>query len=218
MDSTELVREADGTVTVAGRKMMIDDRRRFVPVENVKPQHRLEDEVVYTVFGHAEALSAQVSRFWQHSMDDLDGLDALLAQEYKSTRGGVKGNRTYTSFDGLRKVQIQVAERIVFGPELQIAKDKVDEWLARQIKASAISSDLTTFISHAFDVDKQGKVNQALLLRLRRFEFSDPTWAEAMRAIADAVRPLGTKQFIRFYRRALVEDAWQAVTIDLAQV
>jgi hypothetical protein len=36
--------------------------------------------------------------------------DALIAQEYGAKIGGAKGNRTYQSFDGLMKVQVQVAE------------------------------------------------------------------------------------------------------------
>lgn len=212
----DFVPQPVGTVEVDGRIMMIDDRRSFVPIDAVKPQHKLEDETVRNVFGHAEALSAQVARFFIHTLEDLDAFDALLAQEYKVTRGGKKGNRTYTSYDGLRKIQVQVADKITFGPELQIAKAKIDEWLIGQIANT--SDDLRAFVMRAFDVDKEGKVNQAELLRLRRLDIDGPIWAEAMRAIADAIRPLGTKQYIRFYRRAEPEGRWQAVTIDLAQV
>lgn len=218
MESELTPNVVDGTVVIGGRTMMIDDRGGYVPVTAVKPQHRIEDELVRKVFGYADDLSAQVSRFWHHTMDDLDAFDALLAQEYKLTRGGRKGNRTYLRYDGLRKIQVQVADRITFGPELQIAKQKVDEWLEEQIAASSISDDFRAFVTRAFDVDKEGKVNQAELMRLRRLDISGPIWAEAMRAIGEAGRPLGTKQYIRFYRRSSQEAAWEAVTIDLAQV
>ncbi len=207
-----------GQVLVGDKVMMIDDRGGYVPLAAVKPQHKLEDETVRKVFGYAEDLSAQIARFFDHTMVDLDGFDALLAQEYKVNRGGKKGNRTYQSYDGLRKIQVQVADRISFGPELQIAKLKIDEWLAAQIAGATLSDELKAFVTRAFDVDKEGKVNRSELMRLRRLEISDSIWAEAMRAIADAERPLGTKQYIRFYRRTSIEAGWDAVTIDLAQV
>lgn len=206
----------DGTFELGGKKLMLDDRGNYVPIEAVKPQQKIEDEMVRKIFGYAEALSGQVGRFFGHTMTDLSSFDDMLAQEYQLARGGAKGNRTYRSFDGLRKIQVQVADRIVFGPELEIAKGKIDEWLLTQIEDS--SAELRAFVMRAFDVDKKGTVNQAELLRLRHLEITDPVWIEAMRAITDAIRPLGTKQYIRFYRRASKDAAWEAVTIDLAQV
>lgn len=207
---------ADGIVDLGGKKLMLDDRGNYVPVEAIKPQHKIEDELVRKVFAYAEALSGQVGRFFAHTMADLSAFDDVLAQEYQLTRGGSKGNRTYRSYDGLRKITVQVADRIVFGPELEIAKGKIDQWLLTQIEDS--SAELRAFVMRAFDVDKKGTVNQAELLRLRHLEITDQIWVEAMRAITDAIRPLGTKQYIRFYRRASKEAAWEAVTIDLAQV
>jgi Protein of unknown function (DUF3164) len=37
-----------------------------------------------------------------------------------------------------------------------------------------------------------------------------------MKAIRDSVRVTGSTQYVRFYRRASLEDQWQAVTIDIA--
>ena len=198
------------------RSWMLDDRGAEVPLSAVKPQYKLEDETVRKVFGYAEALSAQIARFFAHTMGDLDAFDELLAQNYQLKRGGKKGNRTYVSYDGCRKIQVQVAERITFGPELQIAKGLIDEWLLANMDGA--SDELRAFVTRAFDVDKEGRVNQHELLRLRRLEITGQTWSEAMRAIADAIRPQGTKQYIRFYRRPTAEARWTAVTIDLAQV
>jgi Protein of unknown function (DUF3164) len=206
----------DGIIERGGRQYMLDDREALVPVEAIKPQHKLEDEMVRKVFGYAIDLSDQVGRFFAHTMADLDGHDALLAQEYRVTRRGTKGNRTYTSFDGLMRVQVQVAERISFGPELQQAKSLIDECLTDW--SDGAQAELQAFVSRAFDVDKEGQVRPAELFRLRRFDSKDPRWQDAMRAIADAVRPRGTKQYVRFYRRNNTQAAWEPVTIDLARV
>lgn len=115
-----------GVVTYAGRDYLPDAKGNLVPVEAVKPATRLEDETVRKVMTYAADLSAQLGRFMGHTMGDLNDLDALLAQEY-GARGGKKGNRTYMTFDGLMKVQVQVADRIDFGPELQAANCVIDE-------------------------------------------------------------------------------------------
>lgn len=214
-------RQAEAAVSAAvierdGRKYMLDEREALVPLDAVKAQHKLEDETVRKVFSYAVDLSEQIGRFFAHTMADLDGHDALLAQEYGVTRRGTKGNRTYTSYDGLMRVQVQVAERISFGPELQQAKALIDECLTDW--SDGAQAELQAFVSRAFDVDKEGQVRPAELFRLRRFESRDARWQEAMRAIADAVRPRGTKQYIRFYRRETPQSAWEPVTIDLARV
>lgn len=199
-----------------GRQWMNDDRGAQVPLEAVKPAHKLEDEIVRKIFGYAEPLSAQLVRFMAHTMDDLDSHDSLLAQEYNVVRRGKKGNRTYTSYDGLMKVSVQVADVITFGPELQQAKSLIDACLTDW--SSNAQAELQVFVTRAFDVDKEGKVRAAELFRLRRFEITDPRWLDAMRAISDAVRPQGTKQYVRFYKRATTEAVWVPVTIDLARV
>jgi hypothetical protein len=131
MDATQIEAAVeDGIVKVGDKNYLTDAKGSLVPVELVKPQHRLEDETVRKIIGFARELSAQIARFRGHTMTDLGEFDALLEQEYGGRpRGGVKGNRTYQSFDGLLKVQVQVADMVDFGPELQIAKGLIDECL-----------------------------------------------------------------------------------------
>lgn len=214
-DLADQVSLSVGVVVRDGRTWMIDDRGAHVPLESVKPAHKLEDEIVRKIFGFAEPLSAQVSRFMVHTMGDLNSHDDLLAQEYGVKRRGKKGNRTYQSYDGLMKVQVQVADVISFGPELQQAKSLIDECLNSWSEDS--QAELRVFVTQAFDVDQEGKVRPAELFRLRRFDIQDERWLNAMRAIDDAVRPRGTKQYVRFYKRASAEEAWEPVTIDLAR-
>ncbi len=166
------------------------------------------------IMGHAVALSDQVRRFKAHTLADFANLLSLLAQEYGAKLGGQKGNVSLTSHDGLIQVRLQVAERLVFGPELQAAKKLVDaclnEWAADG------GAELRGIVQHAFNTDKEGLVNRAELFRLLRYEVADERWQEAMRAIKDSIRVEGTKEYVRFYRRPTPRSAWEAVTIDVA--
>lgn len=204
-----------GVTEVNGREMMTDAGDRLVPLDLVKPQHKLEDEVVRKVIAFAFDLSAQIGRFLEHTMIDLDGFDALLAQEYEVTKGGKKGNRTYQSYDGLYKVQVQVSDRVDFGPELQIAKGLIDECLNEWSAESR--PEIQAIVTRAFNTDKEGQINRAEIFGLLRHNIKDARWQRAMGAIRDAMRVTGSKQYVRFYHRRTVEDGWKAITIDLAK-
>jgi hypothetical protein len=205
----------DGRLDIDGRPFMSDAKGAFVPVSLIKPQHLLEDEVVRKVMGYFVALSDQVARFKQHTFDDLSGFEALLAQQYGATIGGKKGNKTLMSFDGLMKISVQVADNIVFGPELQIAKTLVDECLNEW--ATGSRDEIRTIVTRAFNTDKAGQINRAEIFMLLRLDIDDVRWKRAMEAIRDAMRVEGSKTYVRAHIRTAVDAPWQAVTIDLAK-
>lgn len=186
----------------------------LIPDAVVKPVDKLQDELVRKIIGFAAPLSEQVARFRQHSFDDVDDFVALLEQEYGSRRGGTKGNMTFASYDGLLKVVVAVAENIVFGPELQVAKGIVDECL-REWSADS-RTEIRAIINRAFDVDSQGRINRNDLFSLLRLEIEDARWQKAMQAIRDSIRVVGSKRYLRIYQRADAKAAWQAISIDMA--
>lgn len=215
MEAVILEDRRDGVVELNGKPCMIDAGGRFVPLALVKAQHKLEDEMVRKIIGFAEELNAQIGRFRGHTMTDLGEFDALLAQEYGSKRGGRKGNRTYQSYDGLMRVQVQVSDTIDFGPELQIAKGLIDECLNEwSVDAPA---ELSAVVTRAFNTDKEGQINRAEVFTLLRLAIEDPRWVRAQDAIRDAMRVVGSREYVRFYRRSRREDRFEPITIDMAK-
>lgn len=107
-----------------------------------------------------------------------------------------KGNALLLSFDEKYKIEIRYREKIQFGIELQIAKQKMDEC----IKAwSADSNDnLKAIINEAFQVDKRGQLARYRIFALRRYKIKDPIWKEAMELIDKAIMVTSTKQYISF--------------------
>lgn len=216
MDAVILETREDGVVVINGREFMNDAKGNFVPLSLVKPQHKLEDETVRKIMLNAVSLSAQIGRFRGHTMTDLGGLDALIAQEYNAKIGGAKGNRTYQTIDGLMKVQVQVTDQIDFGAELQVAKSIIDECLNEWSIDSR--PEIQSIVTRAFNTDQEGKINRSEIFMLMRHQIQDPRWQRAMDAIRDAMRVTGSKEYVRFYTRKTIADGWQAVTIDLAKV
>lgn len=208
-------RPDEGITMVNGKPYMADAKGALVPAELVKAQHKLEDETVRKIIGFARGLSAQIGRFRGHTMTDLGEFDALLEQEYGGKRGGTKGNRTYQTFDGLLKVQVQVADTIDFGPELQIAKGLIDECLNEW--SDDARAEIRAVVTRAFNTDKEGQINRAEVFMLLRLDIGDERWKRAQDAIRDAMRVVGSKEYVRFYERRHIKDQWQPITIDLAK-
>lgn len=201
-------------IEVAGSPYMRDARGALVPADLVRPSDKLEDEVVRKVMSFALALSAQVARFKAHTFTDLGEFDALLAQEYGLTKGGPRGNRSYTSYDGLMRVSVRVADLIDFGPQLQTAKALMDECLNEW--AADARPEIRAIVTRAFNTDKEGQINRAEIFTLLRLDIADPRWQDAMRAIREAMRVVGSKLYVRIESRASVDERFAAVTIDLA--
>ncbi len=204
----------DGTIEVAGKKFMHDSAGRLVPVELIKPQHLLEDQTVRKIVKHAQDLSDQISRFRGHTFEDVTSFAELLAEQYGATVGGKKGNVTLSTHDGLFRVVVQVADQLAFGPELQVAKKLVDDCITSW--SDGARTEIRALVEHAFQVDKQGQINRAALFQLRRLDIDDDNWRHAMAALGDAIRVVGSKQYVRFYRRKSITAKWEPITIDLA--
>jgi hypothetical protein len=188
----------------------------MVPVAVVKPEHALEDQTVRKIVNYAEVLSAQIGRFRGHTFDDVTSLVDLIAEKYGAKRGGKKGNVTLTSYDGCMKVTVQVQDQLTFGPELQVAKGLIDECITEWAQGSC--AEIRALVEHAFQVDKEGRINRSALFQLRRLDIVSPPWLQAMRALADAIRVIGSKEYVRFYRRKDAKAPWHPIVIDLAGV
>ncbi|MEO9808998.1 MAG: DUF3164 family protein [Nitratireductor sp.] len=204
-----------GEVMVGGKAYMHDAKGNLVPVETIKPTDKLEDETVRKIIAYASDLSEQIARFKAHTFDDLSAYEALLAQEYGAGKGGKKGNKTFMTFDGMMKVQVQVQDAIDFGPQLQTAKSLIDECLNEW--AADSRPEIRAIVTRAFNTDKEGQINRAEIFMLLRLAIEDERWGRAMEAIRAAMRVVGSKTYVRCYRRGAIDAPWEAVTIDLAK-
>lgn len=202
-------------VMINGVPHLADAKGHLVPETMIKPHELLEDQLVSKMIEYARDLSAQIGRFKGHCFDDVASFMELLASNYGMTKRGAagKGNVTFSSFDGRRKVTIQVADQMTFGPGLQVAKQMVDNCL-EEWSADA-RPELRVLVQEAFRADKAGQVSTDAVFRLLRMEIVDAAWQRAMKALRESVRIEGSKSYIRFHERD-ASGRWKAITIDLA--
>ncbi|KTT72629.1 DUF3164 family protein [Sphingomonas endophytica] len=209
---TEAVRP--GAIDVGGKPYLRDAKGALVPLEAIKAVDLLMDETVRDIIARATEVSAAIAAFKVEAFAAVGGFQALLAQEYGTTIGGPKGNVTLTSFDGCLKVQVQAADLLELGPELQTAKTLIDGCLSEW--AAGSGAELRALVNQVFSVDKEGQINRAALFMLLRVESPDERWQRAMEAIRNSIRVIGSRSYVRFYNRAAPDAAWQGIPLDIA--
>jgi hypothetical protein len=204
------------TVQMNGQSYTMDAKGRLTPVELIRDQDKLQDDLVRRLYAAALEQEKALRAFKLSSLTDVDAFNAILADKYGARAGGVKGNITLATFDGLISLQVQVADQISFGPELQVAKTLVDECLEEWSADSR--SEIRKLIMDAFDVDKEGNINRGKLFSLLRLDITDARWVRAMGAIRDSIRIDGTSRYIRFYRKPSVAASKVGLSLNIATV
>ncbi len=201
------------TNQTAPKGMRLNTQGNPVPERLIEPHKLEQDDFVNELIKKAKEHQASLRAFKEFAFGECSAFLELLGEKYEVEKGGRKGNVTYTSFDGRRQVIVAMHDNIQFGPELQIAKQLIDEYL-RGLTEDA-NDELKVFVYDAFEVDKQGKLNKRKILDLRKYNIEHPTWLQAMDAIADSINVASTKQYIRF-REKDDHGKWQNIPLDFA--
>lgn len=185
----------------------------LVPEKAVKAIDRERTRLVEEVAARALKLQAAIVEYKAAVMADIDAFVASAAEVHNVKLGRVKGNMTLPTFDGSKRVLVQVQDTIDFDERLQLAKAKIDEVIHRWSKGSR--AEIKVLVQSAFEVDSKGAINARKVLELRKHAFDDAEWQEAMTLIADSV----TRTFAKRYMRVQVRQpsgAYETVALDPA--
>lgn len=194
----------------------MDGKGCLWPVSVIKPIDLARDELVTELFTQAVRLNAQLKKFKDRVFSDIGAFVDLSAEQYGVNMGGKKGNLTLYSFDASIKIQVAIAERMVFDERLQAAKQLVDECITDWSQGSR--DEIKVLVQSAFATDKEGKINTGRVLGLRRLDIKDDKWQTAMRAIGESLQVINSKEYVRFYERVGTGDQYQPVSLDLASI
>ena len=175
---------------------MKDRKGRLVPVAQVSDYDLEMDHFVKEQVAAAKIKRDELREFKTRAFNECYAWLDLVAEKYGRTRGGAKGNVTFSSFDGSQQITIRVQDTLTFGPELQIAKDLIDECVTEWSKGA--NANLQAIITDAFQVDKEGQLNTGRILSLRRVKIQDERWNRAMEAISESLQVAISKTYINF--------------------
>lgn len=190
-------------------------RGDLVPESRVTDIDKLRDQVVRDMCLMAKERRDGLRDFKLNTMQEVAALVTTSMEQYGVKSGGDKGNVTLTSYDGSFKVVRQMADHLIFGEQLQAAKELIDQCVIRWAKDA--DDNIKALITHAFQTDKEGKINTGRVLGLRQLKITDADWLMAMQAITDSIKVASTKPYIRFYERN-TEGGYDPINLDLAAV
>ena len=75
---------------------MTNSEGHLVPIEKVKPEDRLEDELVSEFINKAEALQKHMDGFKEDAFTEIAAFLDIISEKYDVSKGGKKGNLTLT--------------------------------------------------------------------------------------------------------------------------
>ncbi len=182
---------------------------------NIKPAEALEDQVATDLGRRAVRIQRFLARFKARAFAETGALLDTLNDKHGVKRGGKKGGAVFYSFDGRFKVVLQNSDRLAFSAELQAARALLGEYLDEV--TSQASSDLRSLVSRAFQMDGDGNCNVSDVMRLLAYNITHPKWVQAMEAIKESIRVVGTASYIRFYQRNDLGE-YDPISLDLAKL
>lgn len=191
-----------------------DARGHLVPLDLVKPIDMARNDLVLELVKKAQAVSEVLATFKADAFGDIKAFVDMSAEQYNAKLGGKKGNLTLMSFDGQFKVVQAAQDNIRFDERLQAARALIDECLTEWTQDAR--SEVRAIVNEAFRADKQGEISTGRVLGLRRMDIKDERWQRAMEAIGDAVQVVGSKSYIRVYRRIGESEQYVPIPLDIA--
>ncbi|EMK2701246.1 DUF3164 family protein [Providencia alcalifaciens] len=192
----------------------MDAKGRLVPESMIKEIDKERDQLVSEVASMAIALNTQLTQFKSRSFADIQAFIDLSSEKYGANLGGSKGNVTLYSYDGRFKIQRAMQDRIAFDERFQAAKQLIDACLMDWTEGAR--PEVHAIITQAFSTDKEGEINPARVLALRRLEIDDERWNKAMNAISEALQVIGSKSYIRVYERIGDTDQYKQIALDIS--
>lgn len=186
----------------------------LVPIEQVREQDKLRDQVARELSTRALALAVALKEFKQAALADIADLVTISGERYGVELGGKKGNVTVTTYDGRFRIQRAHADLISFTEELEAAKALINNCIERWSEGA--NPHIRVLVDRAFRTDTKGQIKTAAVLELLRLEIEDEEWQRAMEAIKDSIQSTGTAVYIRVYQRVGETDRYDPIVLDLA--
>ncbi len=205
--------EKNGIFEIRGKRFIQDPRGALVPEESVKQIDLLRDQTVRSVVERIEAMQQMMKETKEACLADIEEFVTIAADDHGVKLGGVRGNTTLTSFDGVHRITLAVSDALDLNEGVHAAKQLIDEYLEDITKDS--SADLRTLVTRAFRV-KQGKMDVKRILELRSYNIADPRWKKAMEIISESLRISSSRKHFRVHQRK--GDMYQQMDLDFSTI
>lgn len=189
---------------------------KLFPEHVFRPERVLEHDLCLRLAERAKALRDLIAQEKATMISEIDAFKELLFAQYGVRVGGRRDGLQLHSSDQSVRAQVSVADAMTFGPELDAAKQLIDECLTDW--TTDANANLRAVVMAAFDVGEGKKPRVDRILALRQFQFDDPRWKRAMEAIADALRVAYSRRYLRIYERANEDAPFVQIVLDMSRL
>ena len=195
----------------------LDSKGRPVPEEYIRPEDKRRDKLVESILKRVSKLSAKLESEKTEIVDAIEKYLKELAKDNK-VREGWKGNILLYNFSQNLCIERRIDETVSFDERLQLVKTTIDKWISQKLKDT--DPTLSKVIAQAFSVDKQGRINTAMLLKLKRIDIQDAEWKKAMQLLDDSIFVKSSKMALRFRSKDLSvpEGGWVEVSLNFNDI
>ena len=195
----------------------LDDKGRPIPEEYVKPIDKKRDKLVESIIKRVTKLSAKLA---DEKVEIVAAVEKYLKELAKDSkvREGWKGNIILYNFSQNLCIERRINETISFDERLQMVKTTIDKWLNERLRN--VDEVVAKLISQAFSVDKQGRINTTMLLKLKKLDIKDKEWVKAMEMLDESIFVKSSKMALRFRSRntEVAENGWSEFILNFNEI
>lgn len=188
----------------------LDGEGYEVPKIYVPKDDQDRDALVTKILDDVIALNKQISEFRSNVFRVIDNHLNKTAEQYGENW---RGNAWIYDFSKERMIEVKVNKKLAFDERLQLAKQKIDNYIKGLVKMSG--KEIVMLINKAFSVDKRGNVDVQQILGLRSLKIDHPEWLAAMKLVDEATQVESTKKYLTF--KAKNEDGeWETISLNFS--
>ena len=195
--------------------MMIDSKGDSVPRKYVKRYDRERDRIARRVLARWIKTRATLRTCYNDTLADIESLE-MLAHGQDVRLGGVKGNLTFQSFDGLTQISRLARYELRFDERLQAARDLIYAMI--DTKSAEIDDDFAVIIRNVFAPTSNGMLSRSRVLSLLRYNVRNAEWLRAMDMIRESISSHRGKTLLSVSHKSSRDADWDNVQLDVAKV
>lgn len=179
-------------------KRWLDPDGNEIPAKYISKYKKAAERLTLRHIKKAKSLQEKLTEFKKQILADADQWYIDMLKEHNMEDKKSKGNFTIFSFDKSQKVEISVQDRIEFSDLIQVAQEKIKEFIAE--KSKGIDNELQQIVDQAFTTTK-GKLDVKRVLGLFGLKITHKKWLEAMELIRESMSRNHSKRYVRIFER-----------------
>lgn len=204
------------TVSAADLKAALKKKtaaERATQEEKVANYKTLRDDYLGTVFGKMAELSPLLLAFKTESLTLGLEIHALMYEVYGREKRDLD-SYTITDDDGLRKVVMERHHICQYDETAEVAVGLIKEVLEATVRKR--DKGMYKMLSALLVKNLAGDFDEKMVAKLRtcQEEVGDERFNQALDMLSAAYKPVGSRMYIRAYKRATKEGKWEEVTMN----